>query len=128
MLLVTLSPKTIVNPYGLYRIKGGNHRAKHVWKSLNARTEQNITVYHYPIRSYKQFEANIINRQRLLKETNASMGSHYKRWVSLYEKGELPQEFQKFILSDGELKTTCRLGVTRIHTRVGQKISESMNQ
>ncbi|MDF1763499.1 MAG: glycosyltransferase family 2 protein [Oleibacter sp.] len=111
MLLVKISPKTIVNPHGLIKMKGGNHRAKHGWRLINAREESGITVYHYPIRNFEQFEANIINRQRLLRDTNSRMGDHYRRWVKIYEQGLLEQEFEKFILSKSDTKTLLKIGV-----------------
>ncbi|MDX1351838.1 MAG: glycosyltransferase family 2 protein, partial [Thiomicrorhabdus sp.] len=76
MLLVPISPKVIVNPKGLIKLSGGNHRAKHVGKAFSARNEARIHVYHYPIRSYAQFEANIKHRAELLKLPNARMGDH----------------------------------------------------
>lgn len=112
MLLIKISPKTIINPYGLIRLKGGNHRAKHGWKWANARTESGIRVFHYPIRSYERFEQNIINRKRLLETTNAGMGPHYRRWVQLYNNGKLEEEFSQFILTPQDLKTTNRLSIT----------------
>lgn len=113
MLLVKISPKTIVNPHGLIKMKGGNHRAKHGWRLINKRDETNIRVYHYPIRNYQQFEDNIRNRKRLLETTNAKMGDHYRRWVKLLDEGVLEQEFSKFILSDSDIKVTDRLGITQ---------------
>lgn len=111
MLLVKISPKTIVNPSGLIAMKGGNHRAKHGWRLINKRDEANIKVYHYPIRNYKQFEANISNRKRLLETTNARMGDHYRRWVRLLDEGKLEEEFQRFILSEQESEVLLKLGV-----------------
>jgi len=112
MLLVKISPKTIVNPHGLIRLKGGNHWAKHGWRWINARNCNDITVYHYPIRSYAKFEANIKNRKRLLSRTNARMGDHYRRWVRLLEEGKLEEEFQRFVLSENDIATTQKLGIT----------------
>ena len=126
MLLVKISPKTIVNPHGLIKLKGGNHRAKHGWRWVNAREESGITVYHYPIRNYAQFEANIINRQRLLRDTNARMGDHYRRWVKLYEQGLLEQEFNKFILSASELAATNKIGVTEACPSIGDQLKKSV--
>lgn len=111
MLLVKISPKTIVNPSGLIAMKGGNHRAKHGWRLINKRDEAGITVYHYPIRNYAQFKANIENRKRLLETTNARMGDHYRRWVRLLDEGELEEEFKRFILSSEELVVLKKLGV-----------------
>ena len=111
MLLVKISPKTIVNPSGLIAMKGGNHRAKHGWRLINKRDEAGITVYHYPIRNYAQFKANIENRKRLLETTNARMGDHYRRWVRLLDEGKLEEEFKRFILSSEELVVLKKLGV-----------------
>lgn len=114
MLLVKISPKTIVNPSGLIRMKGGNHRAKHSWRLINKRDEKNITVYHYPIRNYQQFENNIKNRKRLIEETNAQMGDHYRRWVRIYNEGLLEEEFKRFILSNTEVEVLKKLGVLSV--------------
>lgn len=103
MLLVPISPKVIVNPKGLIKLSGGNHRAKHYGKFLSARKEPGIRVYHYPIRSYEQFEANIQQRQQLLKLPNTRMGDHYRRWVRLYEEGKLYEEFQRFVVTTEQL-------------------------
>lgn len=112
MLLIKISPKTIINPYGLIKMKGGNHRAKHGWRWINSRDESDITVYHYPIRSFQRFEDNIRNRKRLLQNTNARMGDHYRRWVRLLDEGKLIDEYQRFVLSDTELSVTTKLGIT----------------
>jgi len=111
MLLVKISPKTIINPNGLIKLKGGNHRAKHGWRLINKRDEEKIKVYHYPIRNYQQFENNIKNRKRLIEETNAQMGDHYRRWVKIYNEGQLEDEFQRFILSNDEINVLLKLGI-----------------
>lgn len=105
MLLVPISPKVIVNPKGLIKLSGGNHRAKHVGKVFSARHELGIHVYHYPIRSFSQFEANIKHREALLTLPNARMGDHYRRWVRIYQAGALHQEFERFVLSPEQLAT-----------------------
>lgn len=111
MMLIKISPQTIVNPYGLWRLKGGNHRAKHAWNLINSRFEHEINVYHYPIRSFEQFENNIKNRARLLSSTPAKMGDHYRRWVKLYEQGRLQEEFDRFLLSESDISTLVKIGV-----------------
>lgn len=113
MLLIKISPKTIVNPHGLIKVKGGNHRAKHGWRLINQRNESKITVYHYPIRSYAQFEANIQNRKRLLQTTNARMGDHYRRWVKLLDEDLLKDEFAKIVLTSEDAIVTTKLGITQ---------------
>lgn len=113
MLLVPISPKVIVNPSGLIKISGGNHRAKHWGKPFTARTTDQIRVYHYPIRTYAQFEANIKHRQQLLKLPNVRMGDHYLRWVKLLEQDKLREEFERLVIKNEALKTLERLAVAQ---------------
>jgi len=120
MLLIKISPKTIINPYGLIALKGGNHRAKHGWRLVNKRDEAGITVYHYPIRNYEQFKANIENRKRLLEATNARMGDHYRRWVRILDEGGLEEEFKRFILANNEIEVLKKLGVIEFSSKLGQ--------
>lgn len=124
MLLCKISPKTIVNPHGLIRLKGGNHWARHGWRWINQRKSDGIKVFHYPIRSYAQFEANIINRKRLLLNKNIRMGDHYRRWVRLYDQGRLEEEFNRFILSDSDLTTTNRIGLTYEEPDIGYALRD----
>ncbi|WP_321326492.1 glycosyltransferase family 2 protein [Thiomicrorhabdus sp.] len=126
MLLVPISPKVIVNPKGLIKLSGGNHRAKHIGKAFSARNEPGIHVYHYPIRSYEQFEANIKHRAELLKLPNAKMGDHYRRWVRLYEQGELPKEFERFVLTQEQLTTFIEYRVAVYNNKPGKAIAKAL--
>jgi len=103
IILGTIGRKVIVNPHGYIKTNSGNHSAEHIafWRK---REFSKIHIYHYPIRSYQQFERSIINRVKLLK-IGAKMGSHYKKWAKLYEEGKLKEEFEKMVF-DGD-KIQC---------------------
>ncbi|WEJ62127.1 glycosyltransferase family 2 protein [Thiomicrorhabdus lithotrophica] len=126
MLLVPISPKVIVNPRGLIKLSGGNHRAKHVGKAFTARSEAGIHVYHYPIRTYSQFEANIMHREELLKLPNARMGDHYRRWVRIYQQGGLEQEFERFVLTQEQLSTFVEYRVAVKDNKVSKAILKAL--
>ncbi|GAB6070834.1 hypothetical protein JCM30760_19310 [Thiomicrorhabdus hydrogeniphila] len=126
MLLVPISPKVIVNPKGLIKLSGGNHRAKHIGKVFTARNETSIHVYHYPIRSFDQFEANIKHRAELLKLPNAKMGDHYRRWVRLYQEGSLKEEFNRFILSNEQLAAFTEYRVALKDNKPSQAILKAL--
>ena len=113
--LAKISPKVLVNPHGLFRIKGGNHRARHVTRFLNQSESTNVVVHHYPIRSYEQFERNIKNRQPLL-HSGARMGDHYKRWVRMLDEGKLEEEFNRFVMSEKDVEVLTRFGVIEKYT------------
>jgi Glycosyl transferase family 2. len=106
IVLTKIAPKVIVNPHGLFQIAGGNHSAIHIknMKAIFGRSEKgpkfaDINVYHYPIRSYEQFEKNIQNRKMLLESgKDIRMGVHYKRWVKMYNSGLLKEEYERNIV------------------------------
>lgn len=122
--LAKISPKVIVNPHGLFRIKGGNHRAKHVMRLINQRDSDEVVVHHFPIRSYEQFERNVRNRQPLLAK-GARMGDHYRRWVRQFEQGKLDEEFSRFVMTDRDIEVLTRFGVIEKFTGVRDTIKSA---
>ena len=110
ILLRHLPPLVMVNPYGLIKVGGGNHTAKHVWRPQGKRTEQGIEVLHYPIRSFEQFK-NKVEIQYRQREFGAPLGGHMKRWMQLYEQGTLEQEFERFVLNQSEVDLLTKIGV-----------------
>jgi hypothetical protein len=111
ILLGQASRKIIVNPYGLIKINSGNHSAEHIafW---NKKDSKNIKNYHYPIRSYKQFEKRVITRKEVLESfPNVKMGDHYRVLVSKYNSGKLKDEYRKFIFKQNEIELLKKIGV-----------------
>jgi glycosyltransferase involved in cell wall biosynthesis len=111
MFFANISPKVIVNPQGFIKISGGNHRAKHIAKWLTARNEEGIRVYHYPIRSWTQFKANIEHRKLLLSQPGVRMGDHYRRWVRLLDEGGLDAEYERFIVNAAQREVLSKYGL-----------------
>jgi len=111
ILLGQASRKIIVNPYGLIKINSGNHSAEHIafW---NKKDSKNIKNYHYPIRSYKQFEKRVITRKEVLESfPDVKMGDHYRVLVSKYNSGKLKDEYRKFIFKQNEIELLKKIGV-----------------
>ena len=120
MVLTGIGPKTIVNPHGLIEIRGGNHKAWHIantYEYLFKKRDkiakfEDIEVYHYPFRSYAQFEKNIKNRKALLEnKKHIRMGAHYRRWVAIYNEGKLKEEYDRLCFSQNELDILQKYGV-----------------
>ncbi len=112
MVLTKIGPKTALNPRGLITIRGGNHKAWHIMNSReylfmkadDITKKPDINVYHYPFRSYTQFENNIINRKSLMESgKHIRMGPHYRRWVKLYNAGKLPEEYNRLCFDHEQL-------------------------
>jgi hypothetical protein len=118
IILAKISPKVIIKPKGLLWIRGGNHKALHILNPFDyfkhydkIKRFEEIKVFHYPIRSYEQFEKNIKNRAALL-EMGAKMGPHYKRWVKLLKEGKLKEEFEKnLVFKKNEIEVLEKFGV-----------------
>ena len=106
IVLAKIAPKVITNPHGLLWIRGGNHKALHIGNLRDyfkhydkIKRMEGICVYHYPIRSYAQFEKNIRNRKMLLESRrHIRMGAHYRRWVRLLNEGRLFEEYRDRLL------------------------------
>ena len=119
IVLAKNAPKVITNPHGLILIRGGNHKALHIghireyFKHYDKiKRDSDIVVYHYPVRSYKQFEKNIQNRKMLLEsKKHIRMGPHYRRWVRLLNEGKLEAEFEKILLNQKEIDVFKKYGV-----------------
>jgi len=109
--------KVMVRTRGLLRVKGGNHRAWHLWGWYNQTNSTNVSVYHFPIRSKAHFVANIENRQALLKKGVTKMGDHYKRWVKMLDAGTLEQEFDRLALNSQYRGVLSNLGVIKQDTK-----------
>ncbi len=130
--LTKIAPKTIINPHGLIYLRGGNHKALHIANIRDyfrsgydkIKRFRNIEVFHYPIRSYAQFEKNIKNRKRLLESgKKISMGPHYRRWVELYNRGELEDEFnRRIIFKEDDIKTLLKYDIIEYNKKINLKI------
>jgi hypothetical protein len=101
--LLKLHPKVICRPAGLRKIESGNHVAKHWGKTVDCEA---IRIYHYPIRSYDEFEKKVINLGSSL-ESNPRLPRytawHVRRWYGLYKQGVLRKEYN-LLVPDGDTR------------------------
>lgn len=66
-----------------------------------------ILVYHYPIRSYDQFERSVRNAgSSYAQNTDVRPGAgfHKRHWYELLQKGKLPREYRKHHFKPRRLK------------------------
>lgn len=127
IMLGNIHGKVIVRSAGMLRIKGGNHRAWHAWGWLNQRHSDNITVYHYPIRSKQKFIDNIENRAKLLSCGVRKMGDHYRRWVNLYNQNQFEEELHRLVLTPDYKKCLMDLGIIHENTHARDVISSILD-
>ncbi|MBL33297.1 MAG: hypothetical protein CMI03_16670 [Oceanospirillaceae bacterium] len=126
IMLGNINGKVMVNNHGLLRVKGGNHRAWHLWGQLNQKESENTMVFHFPIRSKESFIRNVENRARLLENGVHKMGDHYRRWVKLYRDNRLEEELERLTLSANDAQTLTKFGVIMKDTSVGSHIRSQL--
>ncbi len=126
IMLGNINGKVMVNNHGLLRVKGGNHRAWHLWGQLNQKESQNTAVFHFPIRSKEGFIRNVENRARLLDKGVRKMGDHYRRWVKLYKDNRIEEELERLTLSANDARTLTKFGVVTRDTSVGTLIRSQL--
>jgi len=84
------SSKVLCATTGFRDISVGNHDVRIVPRVEVEST--NLRIYHYPLRSYEQFERKVVNGGRAL-ERNAlapkSWGFHWRDWYAAYQAGGL---------------------------------------
>ena len=88
------SKKVFCLSRGLIGMYSGNHESRSIPR-IPANSD-NIRVYHYPLRSYEQFERKVVQGYRAQIKTTFQQGAawHWQEYYEAWEKGQLPQVYQ----------------------------------
>ena len=79
---------------GLIGMYAGNHESRSIPRIISR--SDNIRIYHYPVRSYEQFERKVVqgHRAALKASWEESTAWHWREYYHAWENGELPQVFE----------------------------------
>jgi glycosyltransferase involved in cell wall biosynthesis len=113
IMLGKIGRKTIINPHGYIKTNAGNHSAEHIafWKK---KTPENIHIYHYPFRTFKQFETKVKLYVEILKENpNAKIGPHVKKWAKQYLNGKIEEEWNKIKVDEKDLECLQKFNIIK---------------
>ncbi|GAA3757089.1 glycosyltransferase family 2 protein [Terriglobus aquaticus] len=85
--------KTLCLARGLLGMYAGNHEARTI-PHVEARSE-NIRVYHYPVRSYQQFERKVIHGHRATVRAaeHQNVAWHWREYYQAWQEGRLPEMY-----------------------------------
>ena len=87
--------KVLHRTAGYVQIAMGNHKVFMLPRFLRP---ANITVYHFNVRSRKQFVEKMINGGKELEHhTSSHGGRHWRYFYSLYRSGQLEQEYDRVV-------------------------------
>jgi hypothetical protein len=86
--------KTFCLARGLIGMYAGNHESRSIPRIVAS--SDNIRVYHYPVRSYEQFERKVVQGRRAsLKASDPeSVNWHWREYYEAWENGHLPQLYE----------------------------------
>jgi len=110
--------KVMTRAEGTSDIEYGNHGATHALASVNC---TGVSIYHYPVRTYAQFERKVVNYGISLEQnTRFSEGSslHLRYWYRRYNEGKLMQDYEAICFSEAELEQLLADGYVEIDTRL----------
>jgi hypothetical protein len=80
---------------GLKGMYTGNHESRSLPK-VAVRSE-NIRVYHYPVRTYEQFERKVVQGYRAAVKASFDSRAawHWAEYYKAWENGQLPQVYEE---------------------------------
>jgi len=112
IMLRTMPAKVMCSLKGLKSVGMGNHSVEH--ESGAPVQSPTIQIYHYPLRTYAQFEKKVVNQGAALtsnKRFDEGTGWHTRRWYALYRQGKLREEYELMVLQDQQMRDLIRRGI-----------------
>jgi Glycosyl transferase family 2 len=87
--------KTFCLARGLVGMYKGNHESRSIPRVISR--SDNIRVYHYPVRSYEQFERKVVQGHRASVKAldPESANFHWRAYYESWENGRLPQLYEE---------------------------------
>jgi hypothetical protein len=95
--LHTVEAKVLCRLRGLKWIGYGNHTVRH---SGRVAPSLDIQIYHYPVRTFPEFERKVINHGTSLANNPhllPATGWHVRRWYEIYRRGQLREEYEMLV-------------------------------
>ena len=124
--LRALPGKIMCQVQGTNFISQGNHNVSH--QAGARRDSRRIDICHFPVRGYEQFQVKVRNYGESLeanKRFDREVSWHLRRWFSLYERGELYDEYLEFVLDEDALTELLSKKIIENDDRLWLFFSES---
>ena len=120
--------KVLVRSEGLSSIGMGNHDASFSVDKVSF--DAPIIGFHYPIRSFAQFEQKVRQGGAALErntELSLAMGAHWRRWYEIFKAGGLRKEYEQLAPDAKHFKALGRGGIVQKDKRVLNDYLSSKN-
>lgn len=123
----TVMDKVLTRIDGMGDIEYGNHGAEHDLPKGNCST---ITILHYPVRTYQQFERKVVNYgESLAQNSRFKEGSsvHLRYWYQRYLDGMLEDDYATITFDQARLQALLDDGYLKDETRVRSYFESQLN-
>ena len=120
--------KVLTRIEGLGEIEYGNHGAQHAMLSGDCST---ITILHYPVRTYQQFERKVINYGESLAQNDRfseNSSQHLRYWYQRFLEGRLKDDYDSITFDPARLQTLLEGGYVIEDTRVQTYFRSQLTQ
>lgn len=93
----------------LYQITQGNHSVE----NYSSQQSDLINIYHFPVRSWKQFEKKVINGGSSYEQSGLSLttGEHWRNWYNHYKQGNLFKQYEHICLKEEYMNNLLSRGI-----------------
>lgn len=95
------APKVLFRASTLVSVEAGNHDVR---ATSSRRVEaRDATIFHFPFRTYDEFETKVRNGGAALRQNThwpASWGAHWRTWYAAFEDGTLPEVYRTLVPSE----------------------------
>lgn len=117
--------KIITKPEGLIGIGIGNHHAHHEGDIARC---TGIRIFHYPLRSYTQFESKVVNYGSSLENNTRwpeNVSKHLRYWYECFKAGSLRDQYDLYVLSQQSLIELSEKGILEEDDRIYSRFCDS---
>lgn len=111
--------KIIHKPTNSHYIGMGNHNIFSMVdnRQLDDLNASYVKIFHYPIRTYAQFEEKVISggRALMMSAQPSNVGWHWRKWYNDYKDGKLPEVYSSYMATYENIKDIRNIGKIKLN-------------
>ncbi len=118
--------KVLTRVQGLKSVGYGNHGAEHQLAQVGC---DNITILHFPVRTFAQFKRKVVNYGESLAKNQrlpAASSLHLRYWYDRHLAGKLHEDYAQITFSDERLRQLLADHSVQIDSRINAYFTASL--
>jgi len=121
--LCEIGPKVILRAGSARTIQVGAHGASGDTELSRAKPKH-ISVLHFPLRSYKQFEGKVVKAAEFVAANRLAGNDawHWRRWIRMLENGQLEQEYRASSFAKQQIERWLETGAIALENGLQDRL------